>query len=64
MRPGLAPLPAVRRGHLLVEGEDKDKFPEPLYRVKAGQTWDEIFGELYGWTLEQTEDAFVEHYGG
>lgn len=47
----------------LMEGPDKERFPELLDQVRAGRSWQEIFGQLYGLDLDGVEAAFADYYG-
>jgi len=45
-----------------LEGPDKELFPKMVDAVKAGESWDQIFKEVYGRTIDEMDEAFVEFY--
>ncbi len=48
----------------LKQGPWADKFDAFLAAVKAGESTEDIFGQIYQLSIEELDEAFVEHYGG
>ena len=46
----------------LVEGPDKDRFPDMLEGVRTGDSWDTIFKNVYARTIDEMDQAFVDFY--
>jgi len=46
----------------LIEGPDREKFTSVIEAVKAGDAWTEIFQNVYGRTVEEMDQAFVDYY--
>jgi len=46
----------------LVEGPDKERFPQLVEAVRSGDSWEEIFRNVYGRSIDEMDLAFVDFY--